>query len=302
MKKLLIVVALAGTTFSIVSCSDKKDNENAEQNNAYQQQNSELKDSLQVALANSDSLFAILYDVTTGMEQITTLEKLLDTKINTESPTARKAIVAQIEAIRAGLADRRQRIAELEKKLGTSASENSKLQKQIALLHQQIDSQTAMVEKLTAQLGAANIKIASMDSTITHLNTTVDTISAQKARIAEQKAQTQAELDQAVIDLNTVYYVIGTDKELKSHNILQGGGFLRKTKVLPADFDKSYMSKADKRTLSSIPLDAKKAQVMTKQPENSYTLIKDANDMLTLRITNPSAFWATTNILVIKVN
>ena len=33
-----------------------------------------------------------------------------------------------------------------------------------------------------------------------------------------------------------MYYVIGTKDELKEHSIIEGGGFLRKTKILPKRF------------------------------------------------------------------
>lgn len=75
MKKLLPIVSGAAIALAIVSCGNTKLSEEQARNNR-------LDDSLRVALANSDSLFSLLYDVTVGMDQITHLEQLLNAPIN----------------------------------------------------------------------------------------------------------------------------------------------------------------------------------------------------------------------------
>lgn len=288
MKRIFSVMALGALVLAGTSCGNTKLSEEEARNHR-------LDDSLRVALANADSLFSLLYDVTAGMEQITRLEKLMGAEINTESTTARDNLARQMEAIQQGLISRRKRIEELEAQLAKGSGDSGRLRQQITMLREQIDAQAATVADLQTQLEKANIHIATLDSTITTLNTTVDTISAGRAK-AEQ------ELKSTISDLNAVYYVIGTDSELKEHNIIEGGGFLRKTKVLPSDFDKSYMTRADRRTLTVIPLDSKKAKVLTPQPEDSYRLDRSSNGTLSLAITNAEAFWATTPLLVIKVD
>ncbi len=288
MKKFSLAAALLAALFTFNSCGSKKLDD-------AEARNHRLDDSLEVALANADSLFSLLYDVTIGMEQVTRLEKLVGTELNTESTTARENITKQMEAIQRGLMERRKRIEELEAQLAQNKGVSAKYRQQIEVLRQQIDSQAAAVANLQQQLMEANIHIEALENTIEGLTNTVDTINA-------ARQQTQDELDSAISNLNAVYYVIGTDKELKEHNIIEGGGFLRKTKVLPSDFDRSYMTRADRRSLSVIPLDAKKAKVMTSQPEDSYRLDRSAAGLLSLVITNPESFWATTNILVVKID
>ncbi len=249
-----------------------------------------------MALANSDSLFSLLYDVTVGMDQITHLEQLLNAPINRENASTRDRLRLEMEAIQKGLQQRRRRIAELEAQLAnSSASNNAKLNKQIAQLREQLDKQTATAAELRKSLEAANIHIETLDATIDSLGSALDTITA-----AREKSD--QELAKAIDELNTVYYVIGTKDELKEHSIIEGGGFLRKTKILPSDFDRNYMQRADRRTLTSLPLDSKKAKVLTNQPSDTYTIESGANDMKTLVITSPDAFWQTSNIVVIQVN
>lgn len=286
MKKLLIAVAAIGGIIAASSCGNTKLTE-------AEDQNYRLNDSLQTALNNADSMFSILYDVTTGLEQIAQLEHLLNANVNTENIDARHDIETQMIAIQQGLIQRRKRIAELEARLGKSAGENSKLREQLTALRTQIDDQAKAVSDLTERLTAANFRIDVLTDSVSDLQATVDTISA-------AKAQVESERNRAIDDLHAVYYVIGSNDELKTHNFISGGGFLRKTKVLESDFDQNYMTRADRRTLTVIPLDAKKAKVLTKQPEDSYTLEKDANDMLSLHIKDSRRFWATSNFLVVE--
>jgi len=286
MKKIFIAIAALGGMLAVVSCGNSKLNEE-------QEKNYRLNDSLQQALNNADSMFSILYDVTTGLEQISRLEHLLNGSVNAEDPSARHTIEEQMAIIQKGLIDRRKRIEELESKLKDNNGANSRLKSQIAALRSQIDEQAAAVSDLTARLQAANFRIETLTDSVSGLQAAVDTMAA-------EKTQVEGELNRAIDDLNAVYYVIGTKDELKDHNFISGGGFLRKTKVLEGDFDKDYMTRADKRSITVIPLDVKKAEVLTKHPEETYSLEKGQNDMLTLRILNPERFWAASNLLVVE--
>lgn len=286
MKKILIAVAAMGGMLAVASCGNSKLTEE-------QERNYRLDDSLQVALNNADSMFSILYDVTTGLEQISQLEHLLNGNVNAENPSARRSIEEQMAIIQKGLIDRRKRIEELENQIKNNNGSNSKLRGQLTALRGQIDEQAKTVADLTERLQAANFRIETLSDSVVGLQATVDTIAAEKAEV-------EVERNQAIDDLNAVFYVIGSNDELKSHNFISGGGFLRKTKVLEGDFDKSYMTRGDRRSLTVIPLDAKKGKVLTNQPEGTYEIEEGANGMMTLRITNPERFWATTNLLVIE--
>ena len=78
-------------------------------------------------------------------------------------------------------------------------------------------------------------------------------------------------------------------------------GFLRKTKIMEGDYEKSSFTQADKRQLTSLNLHSKKAKVLSKHPEGSYQIIDNGNTK-SLRITNAAAFWELSNYLIIQVN
>ena len=70
---------------------------------------------------------------------------------------------------------------------------------------------------------------------------------------------------------------------------------------MQGDYEMSYFTKADKRTLSSIPFNSKNGKVLTNQPADSYR-IEVRNGQKVLVITNPSRFWNAGNFVVIEIN
>lgn len=289
MKKILPLIAASIVVIAANSCGNSKLSQQEETNHR-------LDDSLKVALAQADTMYALLYDVTTGLEQISQLEHLLNSPINSENPDARADIKRQMEAIQRGLIERRHRIDELEKQLRGSKGENSKLRARITDLRKQIDAQAQTVRDLGDRLAAANIKIEILQDSIQEITASNDTLLAELDMRQDSIAQ---ELQQAYVDLNTVYYVIGNKNELKDHGFKKGGNIFKKSK-LGNEFDLTYMTKADRRTLTRIPLDSKKVEVMTDQPESSYALEKDENGLITLVILDPEKFWAQHDFLVIE--
>ena len=136
----------------------------------------------------------------------------------------------------------------------------------------------------------------------------IDTLNSQVARSQEQvqvetKAKEEAEAATVAVEnaANTVYYAIGTNKELKKNGLLEKK-FLGQTKVLKGDFNESYFTKADKRSLSVIPTGSKKVKVWTNMPSDSYTIEENADKTKTIKITNPQTFWSLSPYLVIQVD
>lgn len=102
--------------------------------------------------------------------------------------------------------------------------------------------------------------------------------------------------------MNTIFYIFGTTKELKEQKILSGGGLFKAKEVMKGDFNKDYFTKADLRTLKEIPLEMKKAKILTNHPEGSYSLVKNDKGLLTLVISDPQNFWSLSKYLVVNVD
>lgn len=253
-------------------------------------------DSLRVALANQDSLLVLMNDMAEGMAQIKQIENILSSSDNlsAESRNQRTQLRNDMQTILQTLQERRDRLAELEKKLQNSSANNTTLQKSIQTLKQQIADQENTINALRNDLANANIHIE-------RLTANVDSLSNEIANVAAEKAEVEQEANFLGNELNTCYYAIGSKKELKEHKLIETG-FLRKTKILPEDFEHSYFTRADKRTLTTIDLHAKKGKVLSNQPSDSYTISEAPNGSKVLRITNSDRFWSISNFLVIEVN
>ena len=250
------------------------------------------KEELEQAVSDRDELLSLVNDISDGLNQIKTLDGIVAVG-KAETPDQKQQIRQDIASIQEALEQRKQRLEELEKKLSSSKMYTNKLQSTITSLKNQIEEQRKEIERLTGELASANERIGALGNQVDSLTTTV-------AGVTDQRDEARRQATNLTNELNFCYYAIGSDKELKEHNIVQGGGFLRKSKLMEGEFDQAFFTKADKRSLTRIPLYSKKAEVLTKQPKDSY-VIEDENGSKVLRITNADKFWKTTNYLVIKV-
>ena len=289
MKKVITLSMIAALALS--ACDSGK-SERAKESDAL---NQATREELATAVAERDQLFSLYNDINQGMEQIKQLENILTVSnaLPGESVSQREQIMSDIAAIQKTLQERREKLSELEKKLASSNQSNNTLRQSIANLRAQLESQSEEIVSLKDNLEQARQRIGKLDATVDSLTTTVTTVTDERDVAQEENVNLANEL-------NTCYYAIGSKSELKDRHIIETG-FLRKTKLMKGDFDQSFFTTADKRTLSRIALHSKKAEVLTNQPEGSYIIDSD-NGQKVLVITNPDAFWSLSNYLVIKID
>lgn len=289
MKKFITLGLIAALGLSACNSGNS---DKAKENDAL---NKATREELASAVAERDQLFSLYNDISQGMDQIKQLENILTVSNNLpgETVTQREQIMSDIAAIQKALQERREKLAELEKKLASSNQSNNTLRQTISNLRAQLETQSAEIVTLKDNLDQARKRIGELDAAVDSLNSTMAVVTDER-NIAQEESVNLAN------ELNTCYYAIGSKSELKERHIIETG-FLRKTKLLKGDFDQSFFTTADKRTLSRIALHSKKAEIMTNQPEGSY-IIDDDNGQKVLVITNPDAFWSLTNYLVIKID
>lgn len=286
--KRILTISVA-TLLILASCGQKENKPSTEE--TLQLTQSELAQ----AVADQDSLLSLMNDIAAGMNQIKELEHILSSSaINNETPDRRQEIKDDIAAIQKELEARRDRLDALERNLKKSQNENSTLRKSIETLRAQIDDQNNTITSLRSSLAAANDHIEVLTRDVDSLNSTVAIVNQARQEVEDQNQNLSNELA-------TCYYALGSKKELKEHNLIETG-FLRKTKVMPSDFESSYFTRADKRTLSLLPLHSTKAKIITNQPADSYTIESDAKGMKSLRITNADRFWAVSNYLIVQID
>lgn len=295
MKKIMYLVWLMAGLAVLPACqrTNKLEAEAMRQDSI----NVALQDSINTANAEKDSLMQLMGDIADGMQQIKELEDIVSVNnLNGETPDRKQQLRDDIVLIQEAINKHKQRLNDLEKRLKQSTNYNATMQKSIANLKAQLEDQQKTINNLTEQLAAAHIQIKNLNQSVDSLNTVNKAIAKEK----EAAQQESKQLTNEVNTLNTCYYVIGSNKELKANKIIESG-FLRKTKILQGDFEMSYFTKADRRTLNEIPLHSNKAQLMTNHPKDSYEIVEHGN-MKTLHILNPARFWEKSNFLVVKVD
>lgn len=294
MRKFALLIASVLSVF-FVACQSK-DADNANRADESITELYQTREQLESTLATQDSLFALINDISADMAQIKSMESIISVpgSLNGESPSKKEQIRNDMIAVSQALQQRRQRLAELEKKLKNAKGENATMLKTIETLKLQIAEHEKEIVSLREQLAQANVKITDLNETVDSLNTSV-------ATEKQGKEQAQHNVQALTDELNSCYYAIGSKKELQANNIIKTG-FLRKTKIMQGDYELSYFTKVDKRTITRIPLHSDKAKVMTNQPADSYRIEEGENGQKTLIITNANRFWSTSNFLVIQID
>ena len=213
---------------------------------------------------------SLIGDISENIIEVNRMENILASKDYSETPDQRQEIMNNIAALRQELESRRKALNELEAKLKESNGYTAKLKKTIDAQKQLIDEQTLKIQELQTQLDEANVRIAG-------LTENVDSLSHQVTEVTAQREAETRRAEAIADEMNTCYYVCGSNKELKEHKILEKK-FLGKTKIMEGDYDRNYFTKADKRTLHTIKTYAKEAKLMTKHPEGSYSIKEEKRD------------------------
>lgn len=283
MKKIVLSVCCMAAL--LASCNNMGQNKDA-----LQAQNDSLMLELSNRDAELDEIMGSFNEIQEGFREINEAENRVDLQGGTlESQSSADKIKEDIRFISDKLKSNREQIAKLEEQLKNSNYQSAQLRKAIKNLTAELNAKQQQIETLQAELASKNIRIAELDEAVMDLNKNVDELSAEN----EAKAKTVEAQDKA---LNTAWYVFGTKSELKDQKILKRGDVLKDN-----EFNKDYFTQIDIRKDKEIKLYSKRAEVLTTHPVGSYELVKDDKNQLTLKITNPSAFWSVSRYLVIQV-
>ena len=289
MKKSIIYLALGALLLS--SCAGKDDKKIQEDSMKI----ATLTEEYNGATSFNDSLMLLMGDIYTGLDSINAQEGLLYNMGSGDNTDRRAEIRQNLANIKARLNANKQVLDQMQAKLDASGNQNAVLNKTITQLKQRLESQDKKIADLETQLATAKEEITNLSNQVTETQEQVKTETA-----AKEQAQAEAAASDAAA--NTVYYAIGTNKELKKNGLLEKK-FLGQTKVLKGDeINLGYFTKVDKRNLKSIPTNSKKVKIWTSVPQESYRIVENADKTKTINILNPNEFWKYSPYLVIQVD
>ncbi len=195
---------------------------------------------------------------------------------------AREVLLGKVEDVTAMLEQSRQRVQ-------TLSANNTRLQKQIEQYTATIASLEGMVERQREE--------------IERMAVTVDSLRVANRLVSEERAAALDTVDRLRRETNTVYYVIGTRKELMAHGIVVEEGskflFMGKKALVPARrLDPSLFTAIDKFETTELQLQRADSRFRVVSRHDASMIVPE-NGTGRLRIAAPREFWGTSRYLII---
>lgn len=277
--------AMLGLSLLLASCVSKQA--------AVQVENQ--RDSLAVVVSEKDSLlnlvFADINAITENLAQIKSREQLISVAGSAEGVRRPvEEIEDDIAAIDRLLQENKAKIASLQHAASQLRKANLRiegLEKMIAGLTERLREQGAEVESLRRELEQRNVEVEELTEQVAVRNAQVEELIVEKSDVETQ--------------LNTVYYIVGAEKELRDAQIIDKQGFIGRTLTVNRNGNLDSFTRADLRLLEEIPIGRKRVSIVTSHPEDAYTLITDADkQVVKLVIEDPARFWESSKVLIVS--
>jgi hypothetical protein len=285
MKKLFFAIIFL--TILLVSCN----NEEVEQ---LKQENENLKIELDQRELDIQSFMEVFNGIEENLAQIRAKEQLIAKQAGSvEGGHDRvEAVKNDIRAIDQLMKQNRENLKNLSTKLKSAKIENKEIKRTLDNLQSMIVNKDMEILSLVNDLESLNFEVGELYSSVADLR-------------AENIKQGRV-IDVQAMHLNRAYYVIGTDKELKEKEIItKKGGLIGIGRVeqMMEDVNQDLFTVIDIRRQTVFPLDAKKVNLVTTHPSDSYIIRKDEETKryYSFEITKPEEFWEASKYLVISV-
>ena len=292
MKKIIAAACIAASLFTF-SCTNR-----SAETAKLQHENDSLMQLNEQTKAEFNDMLQLMNEVEDGFRQIKEPQNYLVSQKNATGEvnlSTREKLKNDMSLVTETLLKNKEKLEALQKQLSNSRYQSSELKKTVERLTAEIDTKTAMIVSLQEELAKKDVRITELDEAVGQLSGKVENLTS----VNTQQQEVLESQDKA---LNMVFYVFGTNKELKDEKIVKGGGLFSSKKIMDGDFNKAYFTKSDLRKLKEIPLEAKKAKVLTNHPDGTYEFVKGSDGMLTFVITQPENFWSLGRYLVIEVD
>ena len=252
-------------------------------------------DSLELVVSAKDSLinavFADINAISENLALIKSRENLIT--VAGEAEGGRRPVEEisnDIKAIDRLLRENRSKIESLQRSAALLRKANLRidgLEKMIADMNRQLAEKKTEVEQLRESLVRMGDEVKSLTEEVAVRSAEVENLSGEKVELQNQ--------------LNTVYYIVGAEKELRDAQIINKQGFIGRTLTVGRNSNFDSFTMADSRLLTEIPVGQKKATLVTSHPEGSYELVTDSNKIVEkLLTTDPVRFWESSKILIIS--
>jgi uncharacterized coiled-coil protein SlyX len=199
----------------------------------------------------------------------------------------RASLLGKVREVTALLRENRARVRALSAENAALREKTGQYEQTIATLQAMVDRQTQEIAELTGR---------------------VDSLASANTALVAAKAAMSDTVQTLRRENNTVYYIVGTKKELMERGIIveEGSRFLffgHKALVPARQLDPAAFTAMDKWSHTPIPLHSadRPFKIISRQDPSLVEAEKgpDGKPNGTLRITDPARFWSTSRFLII---
>jgi hypothetical protein len=276
---------------SMQACSQreqaKEESADAAEEQAYIDEIKEKDSIMQLIFASMDDIEA---------ELVKTKEKEGILSLNSPYPeqegTPQKdRILLDIQLLSHMLDENKQKIEEYKVRVGNLKNGERKYATQIAEFENMIKERDASIEKYKEL-------VAILESDRAMFTQRIDSLKKSgfdKDEVIKQKDE----------KLLTAYFAKGTRKELKNKGIIESKGGvlgLGRTNTVNPTVSKTQLTSLNIQLVTSIPVNSKKAKLLSVHPPSSYVLNRDGDEITTLEIIDVEEFWKNSKYLVLQTN
>jgi chromosome segregation ATPase len=284
MKKFMYLIPVI---FLFIACNNKE-MENLKQENAKLLAETTAKDS------TINEFFGTLDQIESNLAVVKSKQGIISqsaSQNNEINQDTRQTINDDIQIINDLMEKNKKEIASLKSKLKNSNMKIKKLEEMLARYEKQLQDKDVEIEQLKQQL--------------LNLNFTVENLSASIDTLKRTNQVKEEMISQKTEEINTAYYALGTEKELKENKVItKSGGFIGigRNQNVQKDFNSDYFKKIDITKVTTINIGGKKAKLLTSHPSSSYIMEGVDKKFDKLIITNAKDFWKVSKYLVIVVD
>jgi hypothetical protein len=171
------------------------------------------------------------------------------------------------------------------------------LNKQLGEKDLKINDLQTLVNRLAEQVQSQEDMIASLQSELADLDREYSRLFDAYMEQSELALETMKEL-------NKVFYVYGSLKELKENNVVvQEGGFIGmgKKTAIKDGFNEDYFTAVDKHKTNKITIVGNKIRLISDHPSSAYS-IEDKGATKVITILDAKSFWKISKYLVVVVD
>ena len=161
------------------------------------------------------------------------------------------------------------------------------LEKMIADLNGQLAERQSEIEQLRDELSLKDTRVAELTETVAEQSAEVEQLSGRNLELENR--------------LNTVYYIVGSEKELCDAQIINKQGFIGRTLTVGEHGPWRVLRRPIRGCSPRSPWAIAKVTVVTNHPEGSYELVTDADKrVVSLWIVDPVRFWESSKVLIVS--